>query len=90
MDMGRMTAMLDAITEAYTRIPETPADWWKGGTNEDGVTSQDIQSLNKMPEAVKGAVAALIGSIRINLDGQKVADILTPQVSERVARDLED
>ena len=69
---------------------ELSADWWKGGENEDGVTSQDIQSLNKMPEAVKGAVAALIGSIRISMDGEKVADLVADRVSERVARDLED
>lgn len=68
---------------------ELPADWWKGGTNEDGVTSQDIQSLNRLPEATKAAVAGLIGSIQINLDGNKVADLLTPRVSANIARDMD-
>ena len=75
----------------YNKYSETdiPADWWKGEPNQDGVTSQDVQNLNHMPEDVKAAVESLIGSININMDGEKVADLLTDRVSERIAAAVE-
>lgn len=64
---------------------ELPADWWKGSQNENGVTSQDIQSLNSLPKETAGAVRDLVGSISINMDGEKVADLVTERVSVNLA-----
>ena len=64
---------------------ELPADWWKGNQNENGVTSQDLQSLNSLPSATASAVEALVGSISINMDGEKVADLVTDRVSVNLA-----
>ena len=64
---------------------ELPADWWKGGQNENGVTSQDLQALNSLPTATANAVSALVGSISINMDGEKVADLVTDRVSTNLA-----
>ena len=79
---GGVAGLLERLEEGGF---EVPADWWKTGVSEDGVTSQDIQSLNALPSSVKQAVSELIGSIVINMDHQKVADILTPEVSKRIA-----
>lgn len=68
---------------------ELPADWWKKGPDENGVTSEDIQNLNALPAEVKDAVESLIGSIKINMNGEKVADLVTPRVSENIAFMLE-
>lgn len=67
-----------------------PADWWKDGQSEDGVTSQDIQTLNRIPAETKAAVRELIGSIAINLDGERVADLLTSRVSRNIASEIYD
>lgn len=64
---------------------DLPADWWKGGQNENGVTSQDLQSLNSLPRETAGAVRELVGSISINMDGEKVADLVTDRVSVNLA-----
>ena len=74
-----------AENENWREIEDLPADWWKKGADENGVTSEDIQGLNELPGLVKGAVMSLIGSIRINMDGEKVADLVTERVSENLA-----
>lgn len=70
-------------------VTELPADWWKKGQDENGVTSQDIQTLNNLPEATKAAIAGLIGSINISLDGDRIAYLLTPRVSQQIAEGIE-
>lgn len=68
---------------------DLPADWWKRGADENGVTSQDIQTLNNLPEATKAAIAGLIGSFNFYLDGDKVAYLLAPRVSQQIAADID-
>ena len=59
------------------------------GSDENGVTSEDIQSLNALPGAVKAAVQEVAGSIVFKLDGEQVAWLLAPRVSQFIARDIE-
>lgn len=70
-------------------VAETPADWWKGRADENGVTSEDLQSLNALPKETREAIQELIGSIVIALDGERVADLLTDRVSQRIAAKIE-
>jgi len=90
------TAGFDELWSAYQAWRETqagmgtddwdvPADWWKNGTDENGVTSEDINNLNGIPQETKEAIRELIGSMSIELDGETVARILTPRVSENIA-----
>lgn len=75
--------------EDWADQTDIPADWWKKGSDENGVTSEDIQSLNALPGAVKAAVQEVAGSIVFKLDGEQVAWLLAPRVSQFIARDIE-
>ena len=86
----RIIAKVDELDmQGIDRPADIPADWWKGSTGENGVTSQDLQTLNSLPKDTKEAVRELIGSMYISLDGEKVADLLTARVSQRIATTIE-
>ena len=93
MDMGRMTAILDAIADAYTRIPDTDSDWWKKGGDENGITREDMADFGKLPGliqlAVKAGAASGVSGIKVTLDGRTVGQLVAPYASEYIARDLE-
>lgn len=71
---------------------EVPADWWKTGANADGITSQDLQNFDSLPnrirESVENGMAKVVGSITLDIDGYRVARILAPMVSEEIAKDM--
>lgn len=71
---------------------EVPADWWKTGANADGITSQDLQNFDSLPnrirESVENGMAKVVGSITLDIDGYRVARILAPMVSQEIARDM--
>ncbi len=97
METGRMVAMLDAIADAYTKIPETPADWWQNpgsGGNSDTITGSDLQNFRGMPAqlaaAVRSGAASGVAGIQVLLDGHTVGRLAAPYVSEYIARDMED
>jgi len=68
---------------------DLPADWWKKGSDENGVTSADIQSLNEMPAAVAAAVRGVAGSIIFKMDSEVVARLVAPEVSALIAADID-
>lgn len=84
----RIIHQLDEI-EDQNNLEDLPADWWKRGADENGVTSADIQTLNGLPKATKEAVQELVGSIVLRLDGERVADLLTDRVSQRIAAKID-
>ena len=89
-DLGReLFNKLDEWINNPETQTEIPADWWKNGGDENGVTSQDISSLTAIPGEMKKGLAELVGSFRINMDGQKVAEIIYEEVSRRIASDIE-
>ena len=77
MDMGRMNSILQALADAYTRIPETDAEWWKQAPDENGVTSEDMKNLNSIPGEVGKAVREGMAGITIEKDGEKVAAMVS-------------
>jgi hypothetical protein len=89
-----LTAAIDEMMRQNTlndldNPADLPADWWKKGSDENGVTSEDIQSLNALPGAVKAAVQEVAGSIVFKIDGEQVAWLVAPRVSQFIARDIE-
>lgn len=85
-------AIEDMMAENWDKGPnpeDLPAEWWKKDPNENGVTSEDIANLNQIPSETKAAVKELIGSMNIYMDGEKVADLLTERVSQRIASEIE-
>lgn len=74
---------------------DLPATWWKnpaGVTNENGITSKDIEGLNSLPAGIQTAVqrgaAQGISGIRVSLDGRTVGELVAPYVSAAIARDI--
>lgn len=91
MDLGKeLFNKLDEWINNPETQTEIPADWWKNGESKDGVTSQDINKLTAIPGEVKKGIAELVGSITINMNGEKVAELITPEVSRRIAALIED
>lgn len=64
-----------------------PSYWWRVNSGKGGgeITKTDIQGITKMPEEMKKSIASLFGSIQIKMDGEKVAAIIAPFVSQQIA-----
>lgn len=64
-----------------------PSYWWRVNSGSGGgeITKTDIQGITKMPEEMKKSIASLFGSIQIKMDGEKVATIIAPFVSQQIA-----
>lgn len=61
-----------------------PADWW---TNQNTLTSDDISGFRGLPGLMTAAVQKGVSGIQVNLDGYKVGTLVTPYVSQQIARD---
>ena len=97
METSRMVAMLDAIADAYTKITETPADWWKNpgsSGSADAITGSDMQNFRGLPgqmqQAAKAGVAAGISGLRVTLDGRTVGALVAPYVSEYIGQQMDE
>ena len=66
---------------------DLPSYWWRVNSGKGGgeITKTDIQGITKMPEEMKKSIASLFGSIQIKMDGEKVAAIIAPFVSQQIA-----
>ena len=75
---------------------DIPASWWMnpagGDAGNNGVTAADLQGFREVPAAMQKAVAAGaaagVSGIRVTLDGRTVGELVTPYVSEAIARDI--
>ncbi len=100
--------LLDRLEETIRQLTEMdnwqdqkdlPANWWleasswrNAGSNENGLTSSDLQGFRTLPAAMSSAVAAGaakgVSGITVQLDGYTVGRLVAPYVSEAVARDV--
>ena len=89
-DLGRelFNKLDDWIKNPESRT-DIPADWWKKGTDENGVARAAEESMSAMPANVKEAVRELVGSIVFKMDGEQVAYLLAPRVSQQLAADID-
>jgi len=69
-------------------MEDLPANWFNMDADENGVTSEDIQGLNALPQKTKEAVGELVGSINFYMDGELVADLIAPRVSEKIGSEI--
>jgi len=92
LDLGRMTALAEAIADAYSNGGPSP-DWWttQGGNsgNTDGLTAVDAQNMTSAVQQMPNAVAKGISGIRVNLDGQTVGRLVAPYVSQQIAQEIQ-
>lgn len=92
LDLGRMTALAEAIADAYSNGGPSP-DWWttQGGNagNTDGLTAVDAQNMTSAVQQMPSAVAKGISGIRVNLDGQTVGRLVAPYVSQQIAQEIQ-
>jgi hypothetical protein len=80
--------LYNLMSEKYNNgdMSGVPSDWWVGGGQENGLTSEDISGFRNIPSQMRAAVREGVGGIRVTLDGQKVGNLVAPYVSEYVAR----
>lgn len=65
---------------------ELPADWWKSaGSNENGVTSQDLANFNNVPQEIGKQIKSSMSGIKVVLDGETVGRLVAPSVSGYIA-----
>ena len=92
LELGRMTALAEAIADAYSNGGPSP-DWWttQGGNagNTDGLTAVDAQNMTSAVQQMPSAVAKGISGIRVNLDGQTVGRLVAPYVSQQIAQEIQ-
>ena len=92
LELGRMTALAEAIADAYSNGGPSP-DWWttQGGNagNTDGLTAVDAQNMTSAVQQMPSAVAKGISGIRVNLDGQTVGRLVAPYVSQQIASEIQ-
>ena len=90
-DTGRLTGLLETITKVYEKLPEggVNSEWWRtGGQDENGITRQDLNNFNSLPDKTASAVSRAVGGIRFEVDGQSMGRAVAPYVSEYIARDI--
>lgn len=83
-----MTTLNTFINENkdWRTIEDLPADWWVGGGQENGLTSDDLSGFRNVPSQMRAAVREGISGIKVTMDGQTVGSLVAPYVSEYVAR----
>ena len=85
----KMTELIQSVDDdSWRGIEDLPADWWTGGGNENGLTSEDISGFRTIPGQMRAAVKEGISGIRVSLDGQRVGELVAPYVSEMIAREI--
>ena len=84
---------------------DIPTSWWNGAMNpanwnggsngamnQNGITSSDLQSFQKLPagmqRAVEAGARAGVSGINVNLDGATVGRLVAPYVSEYIASEM--
>lgn len=90
VDTGRMVAIMESVTDAYERMVAVQEENSK--SNENAITSSDLNAFNSLPGDIQAAVeagaASGVSGIQVNLDGEKVGTLVAPYVSEQLARDI--
>ena len=82
---------LDELGEKQWKLEDLPADWWteqgkvSDASQEMKDSAKDIASvLNGLPKDITAAM----GNVAIYMNGEKVAAIVTPYVSQNLASDM--
>ena len=86
--MDRLFSWIEKEDDPYS-MEEIPSDWWTKTPDENGVTSQDIQGLNDIPNRMENAVIKGLSNFKVELDGEQLVKLLTPGVSSEIAKDIE-
>ena len=85
MDMGRIQAIMDSVTEAYERMEQTAQETQTENTQQRD-SRKDMESVIKnMPEEVSGAVRKAMSGMNVYMDGEKVGELVTPYVNTVMA-----
>ena len=99
----KMDEVVDKITELlntedWKTREDLPAEWWlnggqwsgaTGNSQQDGITSGDLQSFRNLPaqlqRAAQNGTASGVSGIRVYLDGAVVGRLVAPYVSAEIA-----
>ncbi len=105
-EFNRLDEWLDRIMDQFESAQEEknydpsywmdlPATWWKnpaGGTDQGGISAEDLQGFRGLPASMLTAVLRGtqqgISGIRVSLDGRTVGELVAPYVSEKIASDI--
>ena len=69
------------------KVPD--AEWWRpSGTDENGITHQDMANFNSMPDKTANAVGKAVGNIKVDMDGATVGRLVAPYVSQYIASNM--
>lgn len=88
---------LDQMTEGERfALEDIPQSWWAESGNSDQLTSSDISGFRGLPAAMAAAAqdgsargtAQGISGLRIEMDGVTLGRLISPYVSQSIARDL--
>ena len=89
----------------WLKESDIPLSWWQGAMNpanwnggsngamnQNGITSTDLASFQKLPagmqRAVEAGAKAGVSGIQVQLDGRAVGSLVAPYVSEYIATDI--
>ena len=88
--MDRLMQELDSNGEDLDddKWEDLPAEWWNSLLNKEELTPADISSFRQVPGEMEKAVRNGVSGIQITMDGYSVARVITPYVSEFIARDV--
>lgn len=86
MDMGRMTAILEAVTNAYDRMA-TLTEELNGGSDKQSKNNSEmaaaVQGLNGLPADIAAAVSK--APINVSIDGQLMTNYFNSQLEPALA-----
>lgn len=82
----KVNEIMDYFTQTHDEAEwpsDLPAKWWKVTEGQN-----DQNGLSGLPAQMKQAVQSGMSLIQVVLDGQKVGHLLTPYVSQEIAKDV--
>lgn len=103
----QLNTWLDRIMEEYSsdsnntdfdagQWMDLPATWWtnpSGTTDDNGVTSKDLEGLNSIPSGVETAsergVRKGLSGMKVEIDGEEAGRILAPYISQEIAKTVD-
>ncbi len=86
MDMGRMTAILEAVTSAYDRMAQVNEEL-TGGTDKQSKTNSEMAAAVAGLEGLPGDIAAAVSKapINVNIDGTLMTNYFNSQLGPALA-----
>lgn len=76
MDMGRMTEILESVTDAYDRMAQQAEETERASDSNTDATDKMADAASKLPKEVASAVRGAVSGLHVVLDGGAMTQVV--------------